>query len=237
MTSDTTPRVLENSEARRLERASSLTDEDFHKLWEICGQEGNYSADFSKRVREAVYFYFPGRSKNFAQSAKERNRFYGRLEKSIGNLREQLDSIHDDMVIEIDWGGDGYEPEGFDLKQAADFGVFTYGGYLLYTLQGQLEDFAEIVATAKKENGNPRGKPKQNEALESTISDLGDIYRDFSGKAPMAGYRYDELDERQPYKGPFFDFLHGVLWTVNGRDYPTSNTLGDTARRLFKLRK
>ncbi len=220
-----------------MERASSLTDEDLNKLWEICGLEGNCSAEFSRRVREAVYFYFPGPSKQFVLSAKERNRFYAKLEKSIGNLREQLDGIHDDMVVEIDWGGDGYEPEGFDLSQAADLGVFTYGGYLLHTLEGQLEDFAEIVATAKKENGNPRGKPKQNEALESTISDLAEIYQDYSGREPMAGHHYDDLNELQPHQGPFLDFLHTLFWTVNGSNFPTSNTIGDAARRQFKLRK
>lgn len=237
MSADSAKSSFSHSETRRLERASSLTNSDMDKLWKICGLECEHSAEFAERVRQAVYFYFPGPDSLFLFPAKERARLYDKLEKTVGSLRDQLENIHEEMINEIDWSGEAYEPEGFDTSLPADFGAITYGGYLIYRLQDQLEDFAHMVSDAREDHGKSRGKPKQNESLESTIRDLGEIYQRFSGRAPMAGYRYDELDEQQPYKGPFFDFVHALLWTVNGSNYPTSNTIGDTARRLFKLRK
>jgi hypothetical protein len=82
-----------------------------------------------------------------------------------------------------------------------------------------------------------RGRPKQNESLECRIVDLGRLYEKISGKAPMAGLTYQELDSEIPYQGQFLTFVTQVFWAWNGRKVPTNPTLGDAARRAFGVRK
>lgn len=228
---------LGHSVERRFERASSLTEKDMDSLWKICGRDGTHTDEFEEAVRHAVLYYFPGPQRTPAFTAKDRARYYAKLEKTVASLRSQLENVDDQIVNEIDWSGEAFGPENFDTTLAADYGMFSYGGYLFQRLHEDLEVFANIVSSSVADHVPSRGKPKQNGALESTIQDLGDIYETCSGSKPMDGYRYDDLDDLQPYKGSFFDFLHTVFWTVNGTRYPSSNTIGDAARRLYKLRK
>ena len=218
-------------------RAEAFERLNLNTLWKICGLEGGYSDAFESDLWNALYIYRPGPDRYAYLPAKERSRLYIKLENAVSNLLAQMASMDEQIETEIDLEGYGFEPEGFDDSAAAEYAMFTYGGYLIYTLHDQLKTFAEIVSEAKKNSLKPRGKPKQNAGLEQTINDLGEVFRKYSGQAPMTGYRYDELDELQPYKGPFFDFLHATFWTMNGMGKPSSHTIGDATRRAFGLRK
>lgn len=229
--------VYSGWDKRDQQRADAFSRLNLNTLWRICGLDGDYSDEFQQDLWDALSVYRLGPDRYAFLPAKDRIRQYDKLENAIQKLRAQLGSMDEQIQTEIDMEGHAVEPEGFDETAPSEYGMFSYGGYLVYTLQEQLKIFSEIVSDAKKNSLKPRGTPKQNASLELTIQDLGDIFERYAGQSPMAGYRYDELDESQPYKGRFFDFLHAIFWSINGIGKPSSHTIGDTARRAFGLRK
>jgi hypothetical protein len=232
--------ALINEQRRGKDRHEAFERLDLEKLWVLCDGEGAPRAEFAHDLRKVLQFYRPGPDSFVFLPAKERKPVYDKLEKAISNIHAQFANIHEHIEWEIDTVSIDFEPEEFEELEvliSGEYAGLSYGVYLIDTLQGRLQELSEILSAARKEHTRPKGKPKQNGSLERTIKELGTVYEKYTGREPMAAYRYDELDQTQPYQGPFFDFLHAVFWTMSGKEEPSGHSIGDAARRAFGLRK
>jgi len=221
-------------------RAAAFVRIDIAKAWQALGQEGPPPTTFEADLSEAMRFYSPGPDRQVTMEARLRTPIYRKLEKAIANLQDQLHEMHDHIAWEIETASVGIEPEDFDETLPSEYEGLSYGGYHVHLLTDRLSTFSEILAETHHGHKKPKGKPKQNETLESTIKTLGNVFTKYTEQDPMTGYQfndYDGEDESQFYYGPFFNFLHLVFWSMYGRENPTSHALGDTARRAFGLRK
>lgn len=225
---------------REHEMKSAFGRLDLDRLWQICGGKDSPGGDFVNDLREALQFYRPGPNPSAFLPAKQRKPLYDKLEKAIGTLRDQLVNMDDFVAFEIDAASIQLEPDDFDQYASGEYAGLSYGEYQLFTLLQNLDEYSEIVCAARESHTKPKGKPKQNRILEETVKDLGAVFEKYASQEPMAGYRFsdwDGIDESQVYHGPFFDFLHAIFWSMHGKGNPTSNTIGDAARRAFELRK
>lgn len=211
---------------------------DFGRLWTLCDGQGVASYSFEKDVRAVLCRYRPGPDRIVRMPAKERTQHYNGLEKAIIDLRRKFEEMHPHIAWELDMAGIDYEPvELIDGILKGSHEGLSYSEYLTDVLLSQLEQLEDVVRAARSENMARRGKPKQNSNLETTIRDLGAVYKKHMGREPMAGYRFNDIDESQPYQGPFLDFIQSALWTFNGAQVPSGYAIGEAARRAFGLRK
>lgn len=230
----------ETGRKRAAERAAAFARLDVAKAWQMLGGIGDYPTTFKADLADAMRFYSPGPDQTVSLNAKTRMPIYRKLEKTIASLQDQLDEMHDHIVWEIDSASVGIEPEDFEDTLPPEYEGLSFGGYHIHLLTDRLSTFSKILDEAKRVHGKSKGKPKQNETLADTITELGYVFKRHTEQDPMAGYRFDDWngdDEAQVYHSPFFDLLHLVFWSMYGRENPTSHVLGDTARRAFNLRK
>ncbi|MCV6823164.1 MULTISPECIES: hypothetical protein [Halocynthiibacter] len=211
---------------------------DIGKLWEALGLDAPMATEFESEIEFIARAYDPKNRSVSKLSAKERKALYGKIEKSASTLLAQLSHLPPSAEWELEEAGFALEPEGFDeaIMDTENEGL-GYGEFLVEKLQAALPELNVLVEYALTEHKRPRARPKQNQSLEDTITKLGKVFEYFTGDVPMASYSYNEIDQERPYHGRFFDFLYAFFWSVNGRQFPTSHTIGDTARRVFGLRK
>ena len=229
--------LLSGSRKHEKDFLSSFSRIDLQKLWILCGRQCEQSACFEESVRAVVEHYRPQAVRLARLPAKERNPIYNRLDKAVSALLSELYDLPEVIQLEITNSAEESTPENVSEIVSGRFEGLSYGEYQVYSLEESLSKFHDIIKDAHKVHGIPRGKPKQNENLTETILGLGEIFKRYSGEDPMSSYSYDELDDREPYKSRFFDFLRIVLWSFNGRDFPSGHAIGDAARRAFGLKK
>jgi hypothetical protein len=182
--------------------------------------------------------YRPGPDRFARWPAKDRTLHYKTLERAVKNLRDQLKTMHPHIAWELETAGINHEPEDFfDQSIGAQHEGISYSEYLVGVLLNELANFSDIVRDARADNKTPRGKPKQNSNLETTIRGLGTVYQKHTEREPMAGYRFNDIDESRPYQGPFLDFIQSTIWAFNDAENPSNHAIGEAARRAFGLRK
>lgn len=221
---------------------------DIDQLWKLCEGQGRAPGEFEQDLWEAIGDYRSTADVKVFLPARERNPQYNKLQKSIDGLKTQLDELHEFLEFEIIAVSIDFEPDQPDDDEYYWPGLdegYTYGEYQIARVLEHLGEFEKIVQAARDRHKRSKGKPKKNQSFEDTILRLGRVFEKHSGKPAMSKYRYDDLlndaddpdGESQPYQGPFFDYLHMIFWTINGRQEPTSHAIGDAARRAFELRK
>lgn len=234
MTDDDLPEV----EIRNGQKPETLARLDFNHLWHLCGGEEAASDNFTNDVKSVMRTYRPGPDQLVRMPAKDKTKHYNSLEKAITNLRDQIKDMHSHIEWELTTAGIDFEPEDFFEKSVGTpHEGLSYSEYLADVLLNEMAQFSDVVRDARALNKAQRGKPKQNANLEATIRALGDVYKKHSGCEPMAGYRFNDIDESQPYQSPFLDFVQSVLWAFNEAQKPSGYAIGEAARRAFGLRK
>ena len=219
-------------------QTEALSRLDFERLWHLCGGEGAASDTFEHDVKSVMRRYRLGPDRFARMPAKERTPHYRTLERVVGSLRDQLETMHPHIAWELETAGINHEPEGFlDQSIGEPHEGLSYSEYLMDALLNELAIFSDILRDAQADNRTPRGKPKQNSNLETTIRGLGAVYQKHTEREPMAGYRYNDIDESQPYQGRFLNFIQATIWAFNGAQKPSSHAIGEAARRAFGLRK
>ncbi len=170
--------------------------------------------------------------------AKERKTIYSKLDKTVSSLLDQLSNLPPSIQWEIEEVGMANEPEDyFENAIGADHEGLDYGEYLIDVLKGKLPEIAFLIQEGLEHHKRPRARPKQNESLEDTIQRLAKVFQHYTGRNPVKTYRYDELDEEQPYKSDFFSFMYAFFWVDQNHKFPTSHTLGNATLRVFGLKK
>ena len=210
---------------------------DLDQAWLQCGGHGERTPSFEPRLREVVGNYFPNRTPSRNLPAKQRDQIYQRLGKAASTIMDELNGLPDQIWYELQDSFTMNEPADVDDLLQDDNEGLTYGEYQTDLIRETLSTLVLTIQDARANHKRSTGRPKQNENLESVIRDLGDLFQSISGDAPMAAYRYNDLDPDLPYQGPFPEFLCATLWAFNGRKYPTNNALGEAARVAFGLRK
>lgn len=219
-------------------KSETLARLDFNRLWQLCGGEEAASDDFTKDMKSVMRSYRPGPDPLVRMPAKDKAKHYNALEKAVTNLGDQIKDMHAHIEWELNTAGIDFEPEDFfETCVGTPHEGLSYSEYLADVLLNELAQFSDIVREARALNKRRRGKPKQNSNLEATIRALGDVYKKQSGCEPMAGYRFNDIDESQPYQSPFLDFVQSALWTFNDAPKPSGYAIGEAARRAFELRK
>lgn len=221
---------------------------DIDRLWKFCDCQGTTPEKFGQNLREALSDYRLTDAVKVSLPAQERTPEYNKLQKSIDGLKTHLNEMHEFIEFEINAVSIDFEPDQPDDDESCWPGLdegYTYGEYKIAQIREHLGEFEKIVEAARDRHKRAKGPQKKNQSLEDTILRLGHVFETYSGKPPMSKYRYDDLlndaddpsGESRPYQGPFFDYLHMIFWTINGRQAPSSHTIGDAARRAFELRK
>lgn len=210
------------------------------RFWKHLGLDRDLPSEFVSQLENALVVYIAEPSRTPTVSTRDRNAAYNKLENAIEKLTAEMIDQAGWLWIEMSEAGMDFEPPDFGNPTVFDLG--EYEGLNFSEMKKDkaldaLREYSKIVRHARKSDAKPRGRRKQNMLLEETLFRLGRLYTSYTAKPPMKGYRYDESDSVQPYRGPFLDFAYDVLWTVAGRPVPSGSAIGDAARRVFKLRK
>lgn len=211
---------------------------DLEQLWKALGLGAPMAKDFESEIEFVAHDYEPKGGRIAKLSAKQRKALYGKIEKTASTLLAQLSNLPPSVEHELTGAGYALPPEGFpEVTFGTEAEGLSYSEFIVDQLQTALPELNSLVEFAHEDNKRPRARPKQNRSLEYTIKKLGKVFEYYTGEVPMASYSYKEIDQERPYQGRFFDFLYAFFWSVNGMQFPTSHALGDTARRLYGLRK
>lgn len=210
---------------------------NFGELWQILGLEGHPTIEFEKAIVYALHWYNPhGKGFPFLPE-KKRTAIYRKLDRAIEDLSVQLSELDWIIENEIAETGQLVEPDDFDDTSSEEYEGLSYGDFQIQHLKDVLAVFSELLKESHRIHKNPRGKPKNNKDLETTIKFLGYVFEKYTGEKPLEKYRFDPLDDIRPYQSKFFDFLHTALWSWTGVQLPTGQAVGDATRRVFGRRK
>jgi len=207
------------------------------EVWRQCCTDQPRPNEFEPALSDALYFYSPKPGNRVAIPALERSRWYQKLERAAVMMLAELDEVPDAIWWELQNIYEVNSPADVDSILSEENEGLTYGEYATEQLSDQIALFLATIRESQKAYKPSAGRPKQNESLEQTIRDLGTFFERFAGQEPMATYRYDPHEESNHYKGPFMDFLCAVIWSFNGSNLPSNDTLGEAARSAFGLRK
>ncbi|WP_424832266.1 hypothetical protein [Ruegeria sp.] len=221
-----------------LDSQNKKSELDFENMWKQMQLPLPIAEGFVADIGWIAQHYHPKPRRIAPLSAKERKAIYGKLDKTISSLLEQLSNLPPSIQWEFDEVGMGNEPENyFEDSLGSDHEGLGYSEHLVDDVQEKLPKIQFLIGEALEQHKRPRARPKQNESLEETIQQLAKVFLHYTGRNPMETYRYDELDEDQPYKSDFFSFLYAFFWADQSHKFPSSHTIGNTTFRVFGLKK
>lgn len=211
---------------------------DLSEAWRLTKNDKDQPENFGPFVRAALADYFVGpRIPHLKLSLRDRRRGYDRLDKAAEGFLSEIDNAHWQIWYELHDPYFQNEPEDFDGFLDTENEGLTFGEFQIEELNQSVTRFREMLAEARESNDHVlKGRPKQNEGLDDLITRLGRLFQMATGDAPLKTYRYDVMQERREYQGPFFEFVFEIVWKFNGKTTPSNNSIGEVARRIFKGR-
>lgn len=220
---------------------TSIANIDFDQAWVLCGQDGPAPQTFVEQVTSALHFYSVKRTAAKRPTKREVGNHFQKLEKTAQTLIDAMSDTTEKYGYILYHAYEDALPDHMSNDDFEEKAVGTeYEGLHLYEahierLQTRLGTLIKTAQFAPKYIDTDKGRPKLNYFLESTLRDLGQVYQEATGRAPMDGYSYSDIEGT--YQGPFLDFATHILWSFAGKDIPTKTVIGDAARTAFGLRK
>ncbi len=205
--------------------------------WHDCGGVNAAPDWFCVEFTQIINGYSKFPSRRISMPAKDRAKFYAKLEKASQTVLDLLQECPDLVELELQDSFTFNEPENVDDILTGEFEGLTYAEFTFDRLKFYLETLQQFGDEARVYNKPARGKRKQNENLEETLRSLGTLFEKVSGRSAMDGYYYDESDATTPYKGEFLEFSTRSIWAKNESDFPSNSAIGEAARVAFELRK
>lgn len=214
---------------------------DYNRAWYLCGQDDDAPTTFCEAIDDSLVHYRWKRASSSQITRRESQRHFQKITKRTSELLALIEESEETYGLHLYSHFD--EPEGVD-ESGKDYIERTIGTknegleyyeIQLHTLKELLRELHGVSLVAHTGHTPPKGRPKLNEHLENTLHGLGRVYHEITGRAPMDGYSYSDIEGT--YQGPFLDFATHILWAFAGKDIPTKTVIGDAARTAFGLRK
>ncbi|WP_322867737.1 hypothetical protein U5922_016900 [Aquicoccus sp. G2-2] len=206
-------------------------------VWQDCGGQGQMPDWFAQRLWEIMRSYRYGPDQKVQMPAKERDRFYRKLEKASQALLDITHEIPDRIIIELEDTFTSNDPEENFMRRMLEEPGTSYFEQTVERVEAHVKLLQKIASEAYQIHKPANGRRKQNSDFEYTLVELGELFEQVSGQAPMKTYHFDELNDDQPYQGRYLTLVTNLLWSINGRGLPTNLMVGEAARRAFGLRK
>lgn len=219
----------------------SFANIDFDHAWFLCAQDGTAPQAFIEQITDALHFYSVNRRTLKKPTKRDVERHFTKVEKAAQTLIAVMTEATEKYGYMLYAAYEDTLPNHMsndDFEQKAmgsDYeGMAFYEAHIDH-LKTRLNTLIQATQDAPKYIDTDKGRPKLNYFLENTLRELGRVYSEVTGRAPMDGYSYSDVDST--YHGAFLKFATHVLWSYAGKSIPTQTVIGDAARAAFGLRK